>query len=354
MDKARFHHQAQPEPQQTPNNNKLYLSSLPSNAREWHIRSHFAKYGEIDSVKIAKDPRRNFCKGYGSITFEPNIDIQRVLSDEHRIFGRSILCERFIEKGEDLEKRKTQISKRRIFVSNIPNWMSNFALKETLSIFGKVVSAYRIQKHKSKRQMPYGYVCFEQEQSAFRCLKEGFLFMGEDSGFMLFDQYTKDQRRRMEMKKDRDGAIQQFKKNRKAQQKMSIRNNRDINQYDRSDIGPDQVNLYPQNNLENRLGHILSHNPQQLQLDNANRPHDIHGGLTPIREGPHIAPENKRKVHPRGIKMSKKKQEEKEKKRRQLLFNLLKPTESSYWKFSAKRMKYFRSFAEHNFRVNKG
>lgn len=349
MEKARSqHHQAQSENNST---KKLYLSSLPSKVREWHIRSHFSKYGEVASIHIARDSKRNFCKGYGSITFKPDVDLQRIITDEHQIFGRSILCDLFIEKGEDLEKRKSQISKRRIFVSNIPNWMSNSALKETLSKFGKVVSAYRIQKHHSKRQMPYGYVCFDIEESATKCLKEGFLFMGENCGFMLFDQYTKDQRHRLEMKKERDIAIQRFKINRKAQQNNFRNVGREA---ERGEIGPSQGSPAARNPLENTLGHTLRTQTQQGRLEapdslrNNNR--DI---VIPIRQGPIIAPKNKRKVHPRSGKISKKKMEEREKKRRQLLFNSLKPTERKYWEFSAKRMKHFRSYAEFNVRFNK-
>lgn len=330
---------------------KLYLSSLPSKVDERCLKSHFSKYGKIKSVHLTKDQHKGFCKGFGSVTFEANVDIDLVLSHDHSLLGRSIMCERFIENKKELEMRKDLLTKKRIFISNIPNWMSNDALTHALNRFGRVQMAYRIQKHNTRSQMPYGYVCFEDEGSVKRCLDKAFLFMGEESGFMLFEQYTKDKKERLRKRNKRDKKIRNFKKSMKNDRRRTCIFTNEAS----FEFGP--------NSSKRQSNPRMSHD---IQFDAHQNQRAIYQGQN-SKSGSGVsifhAQKGKKQSQPgnpkKGSKKFKKQRNRLSKKKdseilkRQLQFNLLKPTGAEYWKFSLKRTKYFKLSDMGNYRFNK-
>lgn len=340
-------------PQQKKLPNKLYLSSLPSNVDERCLKSHFGKYGNLESIHLTKDSVKGFCKGFGSIKFAPNVDVGVVLSHEHSLFGRSIMCELFIENKKDLEMRKNLLTKKRIFISNIPNWMSNNALTQALGRFGRVQSAYRIQKHDTKSQMPYGYVCFEDQDSVQRCLDKAFLFMGNESGFMLFEQYTKDKRERLRKRKQRDKKIRNFKKNLKNEKKR----NNDFYHRGSLEFGSDSLRQVSNMRTLIEISGDAQLDEQFIhQNQNSRSGSGVFGQQIPKKIGNYKNESLKKKRKDKKSrrqrnKMGKKKDTEVLK--RQLQFNLLKPNDAEYWKFSLKRTKYFQLRVNDNYLFNK-
>lgn len=301
---------------------RIYLSSLPSMIEDSEILFHFSKYGHIYEIDIVRDKEKGFCKGFGSITFSGLVDINKILIEDHIIYGRYINCEEFIDQKEKINKKKDEISKRKIFVSNIPNWMDNDALRERMSQFGCVTSAYKIQRFPSGKMMPYGYVCFETIEQANKCLRFGRLFTGSDSGYMIFEPFVGNKKERIGRKKEREGAFENSK----------------LKSFKKGNYIQKQNLIDPTENIQQR--HIPSFgtqffvkkNPQALNQKKKSEKNDSQ------KEG----------------KVTKKRIQEIEKIRRQNEFNQLTPTKKKYWEFSAKRNRYFSSpFEEEHIRLNK-
>lgn len=335
---------------------KLYLSSLPSNVTKTQLGSIFGKYGVIESIKLSKDSKNGFCRGFGHISYKSQVDLGMAISAEHRIHGRSIICEPFIEKQEDLEIAKTLNSKRRIFVSNIPSWMTNVQIKNFFSEYGQVVSAYRIEKHGSHKKMPFGYVYFESISSAEKCLQEGFKFMGIRYGFMLFDKYTKNKKERDSIKLRREARIREFKRSIKDVDfrklgNISLGNSNSVNDrnyanesYEKHSQKHHQRHFFDGKFVKKNSEQIISNSQNTNQL----RKHKKH--LT--ANGARFCSKN---YHCKTMKKRTMAQKKKDSERiaRQLEFSTLKPSSKSYWNYSVKRLRYFEAKGQGNLRFNR-
>lgn len=331
---------------------KLYLSSLPSGVRETELSNLFGKYGKVHTINLSMDPRNGFCRGFGSISFSSRISLSEILKNDHKIMGRSIMCEPFIERESDLELRKILNSRRRVFVSNIPSWMTNQNLRNFFSQYGTVVSAYRIEQHHSMKKMPFGYIYFEDISSAEKCLEDGFKFMGIRYGFMLFDKYTKDKKERHRMRKIRDKKIRNFKESTRHidfshfendhsyryQQSSKIRNPNS-----RGDIEtPKAVKTQDQNDRNQYRNQSLLQNLSSYRDDQK---------LGRIQE---IMDDTKKEIYLNIFKKRNNlsKSEMRLKRIRQAEFHLFEPTSSKYWTVSLKRSQYFELWNEDNYRLN--
>lgn len=333
--------------QQGKSTKKLYLSSLPSTVSENKLKMVFGRFGKVHSIKLSRDSRNGFCRGFGSITFKNEINLEKILSMDLKIMGRSISCEPFIERERDLELRKIINSRRRVFVSNIPTWMTNQNLRQFFSQYGDVVSAYRIEQHGSMKKMPFGYIYFEDISAAEKCLEEGFKFMGIRYGFMLFDKYTKDKQERQRMRKIRDAKINSFKESIKQIDFKHYENNYSYRNQQSSNIrNPDHY------------GKVEIPRSENFQYRGQGNPSLLHN-LNSIRNFPaeHRIHETERFETNEDYQMFRQrkaiaKMEQRQRRLRELEFNMLKPTSSKYWSPSFERTHYFETRRAYNYRQN--
>ena len=88
--------------------------------------------------------------------------------------GRKFFVKPFLE-GRELQKYKEEIQKRRVFVHNIPNKMSNEDLGELFASFGDVEDSYIIRSNQSNKYQAssrkYGYVIFFTEEDASKAVR---------------------------------------------------------------------------------------------------------------------------------------------------------------------------------------
>jgi RNA recognition motif-containing protein len=70
--------------------------------------------------------------------------------------------------GSKLKDKSESFHIRRIFISNIPFNVSDIDLKEAFSVYGHVESAYRIVTSNQEKK-PFGFILFQNEQSAIAC-----------------------------------------------------------------------------------------------------------------------------------------------------------------------------------------
>lgn len=330
--------------------NKIYLSSLPSSVSENQLKLLFGRFGEIKSIKLFMDKKEGFCRGFGSMTFVTGTNIDRIFSIEHTLQGRTILCEPYIDQKCKLKNLKKLNSRKKIFVSNIPSWMTNNDIKDFFSQYGKVESAYRIQRHGSNRKMPFGYTSFYEVSSAEKCLEEGFKFMGNKFGFMLFDKYTKDKKERDKIKNSRERKIREYKKSMERTSATQPYETSSRSMY----LSP-QLDYGSVNNFSFTENPPFKNGATQMEskqdswtgcnqiIPSSGFKKDIYdvGGL-----------QNQKYLAANELNLTVIRRREAKKRLRQLKFGMLKPTCSKYWKFSIKRLKYFQLNNDKNYRIN--
>lgn len=195
----------QTSPPKEPKPSKFFLASLPSNMTKEEIRRYFSQFGELKEIFIKKKSNRSYGQGHGVITFESlNGQKQDLIRSNHMICGRQITCEEYVG-GSELEKRKAELDRIRVFISNIPKSMTDAELKETLMRFGRVSKAYRISKFGKPFKCRFGYAFFEDQESARKCLDIGYLVV--KGVRMIFQPYTKNLKQKREMKDKRQRYI---------------------------------------------------------------------------------------------------------------------------------------------------
>lgn len=309
---------------------KVYLSSLPPSITEANLAESFAQFGKILQVKVTKDYQSGFCKAYGSIKFEKAVDVNMILEFEQKVLNRSIDNAVAKENKEDLEKdREEEVSDRRVFISNIPIPMSNSSLRQAMSRFGRLETAYRMEKRPSNKTLKYGLALFSDQESVIRCLQTRFLFIDEENGAMMFEPYTENDTIKRRLKYERKTDL----KNLEA---VNIEKNREAENWQQN-INPEGIQNFHYYDAKRNFTRHKQGIYQQVQ---SQFPGYESYGLSGYRN--ELFKRRKKLQNGLGLKG-----------KERVRFNILKPFETKYWDIYADRNDYFCAVEDSQFRFNR-
>lgn len=192
---------------------QLYIAPLHSLTTKEDLEEFFSKLSlKPMNLELVMDKTNDkICKGFGFVSFLKTTDIDVLLNQGHEVKNRTIYFEQYSTE-EELYQKRQKANKKRVFASNIPKNMTDDELKDIFSVFGEILSAYKIRKYGTKRVMPYGYLFFKFEKSAQSCIKAGGLFINERHGFIYAEPYLKDKQKRVLNKEIRIESRKTFKK----------------------------------------------------------------------------------------------------------------------------------------------
>lgn len=72
---------------------ELYVGNINYHVKPYELRKLFEKYGDIESLKIIRDPRTKRSKGYGFVKFYNSNDAQKARkSSNAQVFKGRELC----------------------------------------------------------------------------------------------------------------------------------------------------------------------------------------------------------------------------------------------------------------------
>src|SRR3990167_8733033 len=149
----------------------LFVGGLPTLISEESLWKHFSRFATLANVKIMKDKKTKEVKGYAYITLADAAHIPDVMAVDHVINQRKLDVQLATRKGERHIWKFDQI-RRRLFLSGLPPDTQKSDLYHALSKFGPINNAYTIEDFETKKPKTYGYVEFENEESAQAALKE--------------------------------------------------------------------------------------------------------------------------------------------------------------------------------------
>lgn len=174
------------------NHTKLFVGSLPASTSTSTFSEYFRSFGPIKEVWLATNSK-GYCKGHGHVVMNNPLDACRILQQPpstHFINDRPIFIKEFIN-GDQLQKQRQSIVDRRVFLTNLPQEVSDSTLKIEFSKIGPVETAYRIVSLSGK-QKKFGYVSFKSAKSAETCIKLGHIYI-EDT-LIYCRKYDKNQK----------------------------------------------------------------------------------------------------------------------------------------------------------------
>ncbi|OGT44409.1 MAG: hypothetical protein A3F13_01895 [Gammaproteobacteria bacterium RIFCSPHIGHO2_12_FULL_40_19] len=92
-----------PAVQRYPSNEQLYVGNLSYQVNGFHLKEFFTQYGEVQNVRLIKNPRTGRSKGFAFVTFASVKDAKKALaSNGQDIRGRAIVV-RMAKPRDDAE-----------------------------------------------------------------------------------------------------------------------------------------------------------------------------------------------------------------------------------------------------------
>jgi RNA recognition motif-containing protein len=89
--------------QRYPANEQLYVGNLSYQVNGFHLKEFFSEYGEVQNVRLIKNPRTGRSKGFAFVTFTSVKDAKKALATNGQdIRGRAIVV-RMAKPRDDAE-----------------------------------------------------------------------------------------------------------------------------------------------------------------------------------------------------------------------------------------------------------
>lgn len=89
--------------QRYPANEQLYVGNLSYQVNGFHLKEFFSQYGEVQNVRLIKNPRTGRSKGFAFVTFASVKDAKKALvTNGQDIRGRAIVV-RMAKPRDDAE-----------------------------------------------------------------------------------------------------------------------------------------------------------------------------------------------------------------------------------------------------------
>lgn len=147
----------------------LFVGGLPSSVDEEILRDYFSKIATVTNIKIARDKKSKGSKGYAYVTLSESSVIPNVIGTHHLLHNRKLDVQVASRKGER-HIWKNEQRKRRLFLINLPTEVTPQEFEQAFSKFGAVHNAYTVVEPGDDQEKPYGYVEFEDPDSAEKAL----------------------------------------------------------------------------------------------------------------------------------------------------------------------------------------
>lgn len=161
------------------NNNKasLYVGDLDSYVDDKQLFDLFNQVTEVASVKICRDQTKHSSLGYGYVNFNNERDAANAMEvlNFTLLNGKPI---RIMFSHRDPTIRKTGFAN--VFIKNLDASIDNKALRDTFSVFGRILSCKVVMDSNGKSK-GYGFVHYNNEESAQAAI-------GKLNGMLLNDK----------------------------------------------------------------------------------------------------------------------------------------------------------------------
>lgn len=159
---------------------KLFIGSIPGDAKKGDLLSFFSSHGTVLDITIPKKATSNVNAGYCLLTCADKNTYNHLLTitiyyGQRRLEIRPHLTDRA------LTKFRSEYNKRRVYIHKFKETLKDHEVKSLFEeAFGPVESAYIIKNDKNHTNSPsklpkFGYVLFQHEQDALRALNSGIL-----------------------------------------------------------------------------------------------------------------------------------------------------------------------------------
>lgn len=156
----------------------LFIGGIQPNVQFQELSEAVHSITKVKSLKIIRDSKTGFCKGYAFATVRNRRKAKLLLESPIKLRDRFLICQ---ERGASNSKQSRDA--RRIFVGGLStDFDDSSLLKYFEQQVGPVNSAYVIRDFYSKKSKGYGYIEFDTEAdaiSAISAISRGTFSLGD-------------------------------------------------------------------------------------------------------------------------------------------------------------------------------
>lgn len=141
---------------------RLFVGGFQASINRNDLFNHFSKFGEILNAQIMYDKKTGKSRSFGFIECKDRSVAERILGLKHKIRGRDIDVNHAFQKGnkDTSTNWKKLLFKKKLFVTNLPDFVSSKDLEFYFSGFGSLRKAYIITDPLKNKPKGFGYVEF--------------------------------------------------------------------------------------------------------------------------------------------------------------------------------------------------
>jgi RNA recognition motif-containing protein len=154
----------------------IFVGCLPAQTPAEQLMAYFSQFKvRIISLKRKKNKGKK-SPGYAILEVSSLQEFEVLLAKEHFLKGKKLLLKPYLSPEERLKKEEF-FQQRRVYLKNLPENVTTEQIKEEFGKFGEIESI--MTKKKGGTGRLYGFVTFEHEESAARCINQKrFLLLG--------------------------------------------------------------------------------------------------------------------------------------------------------------------------------
>lgn len=141
-------------------NKVLFIGGLSIDINEKDLISYFNTFTKVLKVVLLRDQHTGKPKGYAFVTLKDVDTANRLAQAKHYICGRRVECQLAARKNEK-EINVAERSRRKIFVTNVPQYVHGSVFEQFFTQFGAVHNCYTIRKSSNQFKKSFGFVEFE-------------------------------------------------------------------------------------------------------------------------------------------------------------------------------------------------
>lgn len=162
-------------PERIETTTRLFVGGFQARLTNSDLYNYFSQFGRIVKASILYDKKTLKSRSFGFIECFDEATAKEILSKSHSINNREIDVNLAFQK-ENLKKTrknwKNLLLKKKLFVTNLPNYATSDLLKTYFQKFGGVRKAYIIRNPIDLKPKGFGYVEFFELETLEKVLKE--------------------------------------------------------------------------------------------------------------------------------------------------------------------------------------
>eukprot|EP01116_Phalansterium_solitarium_P003778 TRINITY_DN145_c0_g2_i1.p1 TRINITY_DN145_c0_g2~~TRINITY_DN145_c0_g2_i1.p1 ORF type:complete len:330 (+),score=36.38 TRINITY_DN145_c0_g2_i1:70-990(+) len=167
----------------------LFVNGLPGDYTEDKLRSLFAPYGEIETVKVMWDHMTGRTKGYGFVKFKDPNEAAKAIDalNGTRLADRDLLV-KIADSGRTVPRpNMSGTPSPNVYVNGLPESVDDAQLRQLFAPFGPILDTKILVDLASGTSRGQAFVRYEQQSSAEYAISalNNYMFPGAVRGIMV-------------------------------------------------------------------------------------------------------------------------------------------------------------------------